>query len=406
MTVASLALVLAGTLLAQTGTSTLSAERRVEEAKKYFDAGRQAYEAGDYLAAAEAFQQAQTYAPRTAIIFSIAQAYRQQFFIDRDPANLRRAVTHYSEYLNQVPKGGRRIDALRLRAELQQQLARVEAGTPLASITPSEVRTQLMVTSRTPGAEVKIDDGEAQEAPLIQEVTPGKHAIIVMADGYIDSEMTGVAVERRLVVVAVDLLPRPATIHLSAPDGADIALDGRPLGQAPLLRPIQTNAGDHYVAVTDRGRHPFVRELQLDKGDDVTVTANLEQTSQRDVSFYMLGGSAIFFGATVATVIIALGSEAHARFLLTKLDRGMNLTILERDMYNDDRSRRGDMITVSSVFLATSIGLGVTGGLLFFLDVPSVQSGTGVTKTEASKTTAIAPLIDAHTLGAQVSGSF
>src|SRR5687767_7689921 len=83
-------------------------EPQVLEAKKLFDAGRQAYEATDYLTAARAFAQAQELAPRPAIIFSMAQAYRQQYFLDRDLGHLRRAISLYDQYLQEVEKGGRR----------------------------------------------------------------------------------------------------------------------------------------------------------------------------------------------------------------------------------------------------------------------------------------------------------
>src|SRR5206468_6795596 len=99
---------------------------KIADAKKYFDAGRQAYEAGDYQAATAAFEESYALSPRPAIVFSIAQAYRQQYFVDRDASKLRRAIALFTEYLNEVPKGGRRNDALRNRSDLEETLAHVE----------------------------------------------------------------------------------------------------------------------------------------------------------------------------------------------------------------------------------------------------------------------------------------
>ncbi len=67
-------------------------EDKVAQARKFFDAGRMAYESGQYLAAATAFEQAYVVTPLPPIAFSMAQAYRKRYFEDRDPAKLKRAV--------------------------------------------------------------------------------------------------------------------------------------------------------------------------------------------------------------------------------------------------------------------------------------------------------------------------
>src|SRR5262249_49982115 len=57
----------------------------VEQAKNYFNAGATAYAAGQFVAAAQAFDQAYKLAPRPAILFSMAQAERRQYVIDSRP---------------------------------------------------------------------------------------------------------------------------------------------------------------------------------------------------------------------------------------------------------------------------------------------------------------------------------
>jgi tetratricopeptide (TPR) repeat protein len=381
--------------------------QQLEDAKKYFDAGRQAYEAGDYQAAAAAFEESYALSPRPAIVFSIAQAYRQQYFVDRDASKLRRAIGLYTEYLKEVPKGGRRNDAIRNRADLEETLARAEKAAPSghgpkpADALP-ESKTQLMVSSRTPGALASIDGGEAQEAPLIEEVKAGTHSIKVSAEGYVTSDVGGVAVEHRLVVVEVNLRPRPAFVTLSAPDGSEVQLDGRPIGFAPLMRPIQMPSGEHFLAVTDRGKHAFVRQLNLQKGEELSVVASLDSTVQRDISYLFLGAGAVVFAGTGVALIVALTSEGQARLLQQKLTKGMNLTPDERDLYNMYRNRRNDLVTASSIGIAGSVALGVIGGLLYFLDVPVVPSGAASGGGEP----AVQPLVGAGTVGAQVTGRF
>lgn len=386
----------------------------VEEAKKYFDAGRQAYEAGDYSAAAAAFEEANKLSPRPAIVFSMAQAHRQQYFASRDPEHLRRAITLYTQYLTEVPKGGRRNDAVQHLADLQQQLAILTPpprGTEEKPIALPESKTQLMVSSRTTNAVASIDASEPSEVPLIAEVEPGKHTIKVEAEGYETTEVGGTAVEGRLVVVEVNLKEKPGIIHVEAPEGADVMVDGRPFGSAPLLGPIEVSAGEHLLAITARGNHAFVRTLKLGRGESAKVEATLESTTQRDLSYYFLGAGGALFAATGVTVIVALVSEGQARLIQRKLEtQMMNLTPEERDEYNSLRNRRSDMITASSLLLAGSVALGVTGGLLFFLDTPSVQARSAVPLVIGSGTSAssasLVPVISEDGAGAVFSASF
>ena len=51
-------------------------------ARLFFESGERAYQEGAYEAAIAAFQQAQEVAPHPAIFFSLAQAYRLQYFLD------------------------------------------------------------------------------------------------------------------------------------------------------------------------------------------------------------------------------------------------------------------------------------------------------------------------------------
>ena len=63
---------------------------------------------------------------KSAILFSTAQAYRRQYFVDREPAKLKRAVDLYRQYVGEVAQGGRRDDAVQHLSDLEPLLARVE----------------------------------------------------------------------------------------------------------------------------------------------------------------------------------------------------------------------------------------------------------------------------------------
>src|SRR5215470_5186649 len=255
----------------------------IEEARVYFDAGRQAYERGDYLTAIRSFEHAYEKVPRPEIAFSLAQAHRKQFIVDGDTAKLRRAVELYRRYLDEVPQGGRREDAVQNLGELQPQLQRLDALQAAAAAPPPAPPppTQLMVMSPVAGAFVAIDESPLATAPVTLEVAPGRHRVHAEAPGYVSAELDGLAVEGRLVVIEAALRERPAFITVDVDPGADVTLDGRPI-DAQI--PIATPAGRHVVTVAERGHVPWVREVALQRGKSSKVHADLERTAQRKVS--------------------------------------------------------------------------------------------------------------------------
>lgn len=79
------ALVLATLVSASVLTAAPASADDVEQAKTLFNAGAQAFNVGKFSAAIQAFDAAYALAPRPAILFSLAQAQRRQYFVDRSP---------------------------------------------------------------------------------------------------------------------------------------------------------------------------------------------------------------------------------------------------------------------------------------------------------------------------------
>src|SRR5512133_1683137 len=80
-------------------TNVLADDREI--ASNLFDAGAEAYDAGQYLIAAEAFLKAHALIKSPALQFSAAQAYRRQYLADGSPDSLRRAVRLYRDYIRE-----------------------------------------------------------------------------------------------------------------------------------------------------------------------------------------------------------------------------------------------------------------------------------------------------------------
>lgn len=396
-------LIISMLLLAAPAALAQPREDPVVQAKKYFEAGKQAYESGQYLAAATAFEQAYLLTPLPPIAFSMAQAYRKRYFEDRDPAKLKRAVELYRSYLKEVKSGGRRDDALSNLADLEPMLARIEEQARAAGKGPIEAppvlknATQLMVSSRTRGAVAIIDGGEAGEVPLVKEVTPGKHKIRVEAPGYFPDEVEGLAVEGQFVVVDVNLREKPARLALRTEDGAEISIDGRPVATTPVSS-IDVPAGKHFITVAKRGRYAYTRELTLKRGEEAKLVAPLETTTQRKAAWWVLGGAGALLVGGGVTTVLAFKAESDAQAYLDRIDAGMNITAEERAAYERLRGRRDDMVMASYVLYGSAVVVGVTGFLLYLVDTPRVEAPT--------RGSSVVPVATGDSLGAAWVGTF
>jgi hypothetical protein len=404
-------LVLAGLLVSMVVASPVVAgDGDKAEAEKLFRAGEQAYKAGQYLVAAQAFEQAYKLLPVPAIAFSTAQAYRLQYFIDKDPGWLKRSIELYRRYVNEVDKGGRRDDAVASLAELEPIMLRIEAE----QAGPIETRviasdTQMMVSTQVRGARAAIDGNEG-ETPLVRKVEPGPHKIRVTADGYFPVEQEATAVEGKFLPVEITLRPKPALVKVRTEGGSRVTVDGRPVGSAPLARPLELAAGKHFVAVTHRGRYGWSKEISVARGEAVELGAGLEKTLQRKISYWVLGASGLALAITGITTFQALSADSDAQ----ALDDKRRQEGITPDQLNDyfakvelrDARRRDSLI-----WLGITGAIGATGMLLWLLDNPRADAppfqSPAETETE-SKPGALSwtPVVVHEGAGVVVGGSF
>jgi hypothetical protein len=376
----------------------------LEQAKKFFEAGKQAYEAGQYMLASTAFEASYRLSPRPPILFSMAQAYRRQYVVDRDPSRLRRAVDLYRQYIAEVPQGGRREDAVQYVSDLEPLLLRAEEeqkklGSSALSTAPVPVAesTQIMVSSRTRGARATIDGGNAGEVPVIREVTAGRHTIHVEAAGYAAEDIEGVAVEGRLIVVEVNLRELPARLQLATEAGAELSVDGRPVGRTPFGEPVLLPHGKHLVVLAKRGHYAVSREVSLVRGQEVVVSSALETTTQRVASYYVLGGAGLLLVGGMAASVTALVAQGDAQDILDKRDvERQHLSQGEVDEYTAERDRRDQYRGVSKALYGGAFLVGLSGALLYYVDTPRVELPSA----------ALLPVVSRDGVGATLAGTF
>lgn len=362
-------------LLLITATAYADRARDLKEAREYFTAGKQAYKAGKYRFAVSAFEQAYRIVRRPSIIFSLAQAHRRQYFVDRQPRDLKRALELFKQYLRDVPDGDRRTHAVEHIANLEPLWTRVEAtldaAAQKASQQPAAQPTQLMISSQTPGARAAIGRDSLSAIPVTKDVAPGKHMVRVEAPGYFSATVQAIAVAKRLIVLPVELKPRPASLVVHGSAGGRVMVDGRPQGALPLDGALALAAGEHFVAVVKRGHEPYTQLLRLGNGERREVSADLRISKQRRVSYYILGGAGALALGGAVTGLLAWSAQDGAQEITDKSAATMMaLTPTERDDHNDLLTRRNRFRTAAYILSGTALVTAATGLLLYLSDNP------------------------------------
>ena len=349
--------------------------QNVTEARTYFDAGSEAFEAGQFLAAVQAFEHAYRLAPRAGILFSIAQSYRRQFYVDRSAAVAQRASEYYRRYLEAQAQGGRRAEAALALAELASFNDRPSTASTTSTDTARlEDRTRILVSaSHTEGARVALDDADPGPAPLIQEVTPGKHRVLLSAPGYFDEQREVLAVEGALVAVDAPLRAKPAHLRLLGPAGANVSIDGQMVAVLPLKTPLPVTAGRHFVTVTHNGKLPFSIELQLNRDESRELVVRLPASGQRAIAYTSLIAAGAGVVGTGVFVALALDQQ-HVAHTIESERQTSGISSARADEHDHAIDQRDQFRTDAAVVGGFSIALAVTGVLLFELDTPVVEN--------------------------------
>jgi hypothetical protein len=365
-------------LLASTGTSSTAAAAPAELTprdqaivRNLFDAGIRAYQAGRYLVAIDAFEAAYRSSDRPPIIFALAQALRLQYFVDRDPAKLHRAIALYSAFLQKTTSGAARQHAashLETLERVRLSLPKAEPSSPLSPAVPP--KTAVIITCRVAGARISVEGSEEAESPAVFEVTPGWHKLRVHAPKYAPSESRIRALEGRTVIEHVDLSPLPASLEIEAPPGAAIMIDGLRAGTAPMVKALPARGGDHRILVVSKGYYPFAEDVRLEHGEELRVKVELERTTQSWIAIGLGAAGGVLAAGSVISGVSALGPENEAQKIEA---RGM-VGALERsdvDRHRELVEVRDDRVVRTALLGGGAALLVLSAVLLYFFDDPS-----------------------------------
>ena len=347
----------------------------VDRAKTFFNAGARAYDAGDFTTAIEAFEAAEKLAPRPAILFSIAQAHRRQYFLDGKPEHLRVAIQDYRGYIDATPPGqGRRTDAAQALTDLVPIADKLAPDT--GAKTAEAKHTKINVSSPQPGAQISCDNAAptAPGVPLTLEVRPGNHPCKVTAAGFFDATHDVMAVEGEFVPVEVTLTERPARLIVMNANGAEVSIDGRTAGVASAAG-ISLPAGVHLVAIGRNGHNAYVQEVEFLRGEEKKINVDLGSSGQRKIArgALVLGGAGIVAGGVFT--VIALVEEGRAKSVLEKSGT-QNLTGDDLSAYDSARTARTTWTDAAIVGFGAGAAIAATGLVLYLFDTPNLTNPT------------------------------
>lgn len=350
------------------------AEPISDSAKTFFDTGVQAYVAGQYNTAADAFEAAYKIAPKPPILFSLAQAERRLFVAEKNPEVLKRAIAHFREYLALVPQGGRRADAIEALSELEVFAVKISAD----KAAPLKLKTRLLVASPIKGATITLDNGVGTELPFIDEVAPGEHKLVVSANGYFDDTRTITVVDGATLAVDILLKPKPSTLNISAIKGAEVYVDSRLIGTAPVP-PVEVPAGEHHIVTLQPGRTVFSINVTTKLGEDRTVVARSSLSAQRKAAYALGVGASV--GLLTGTVL-ALASWNQQNRAVSINDRAnvSNISPTDLGSYHSALEARDSLRTGSYIGFAVGAGLGVSAVGMYLFDQPGLKDATSTNR--------------------------
>ncbi len=353
--------------LAKPATEPAAAD--VEKARSIFNAGGKAYEAGDFTTAIQAFEQAYALTGRDSIVFSIAQAQRQQFVVSGDPDHLVRAISSYRQFLASGKVGTHRAEATKALTDLEQ-IATTRATMPQAPvIAPTEMKTMITIDSPTPGALISLEGADPTPPLVSKEVPEGEYHVKLTAPGYAEKDVTVHVQKGQFAAETFELDEKPARLSLDVPSGADVSVDGRFVAKAPLTQPLDVHSGRRFVSVALSGHESKGTVVTLERGEDRKVAVELPSTPQRKASYamFIVGGA-----ATIATGVlagIAIGEQSAAQDIANTA-KSQVIPTTQATAYNADLDARNTFRTGA---IGTGIGAGVVvllGAALFGLDRP------------------------------------
>lgn len=175
-----------------------------------------------------------------------------------------------------------------------------------------KVAPLLVSVDGPPSAIIKVDGKEVGTASKDQpykgtvSVSPDPHVISAEAPGFVAAQWTLKAEDTEQKTVTLQLATdqrKGKLVIVARPEGATIEIDGKTVGASRWEGPVDT--GSHQVVVKKQGFYTWSYDVEVPKGGERSVTAQLNE--DRNTSFvpWLVGTVLVVGGASVAAYFIA-----------------------------------------------------------------------------------------------------
>ena len=139
----------------------------------------------------------------------------------------------------------------------------------------------LTVSTQPDGARLLVDGKEVGLTPWGGDIDPGEHKLKVDQKGFQPQDKKLSVAKNRDAEVSFALVrePGPARLRVeSEPVGAQIAIDGKPVGPAPYTGEL--NPGEHQVEAHQDGFRGVAQQLAVEPGQSLSLRLALAQASK------------------------------------------------------------------------------------------------------------------------------
>jgi tetratricopeptide (TPR) repeat protein len=224
------------------------------------EAGRTAFERGDYEAAINEFLAALEYKPEaSAAFYNIAKSYERL-------ARYEEAIANYEQYLELAPNASDRADVEATIVALRKAIR--ERFQPLS------------VSSEPPGADIFLDDQSVVVGQTNFEfkVTPGPHTLALQLNGYETVTKEFVMPDDKPLTLEFQLTELENTGELAinvSEAGARIFVDGAIVGLSPFTQKKILEEGEHQIQIEMPGFNRYSETVQVTRNELTTVNAEL-----------------------------------------------------------------------------------------------------------------------------------
>lgn len=160
-------------------------------------------------------------------------------------------------------------------AQIEEKTGEIKVGF-LVEVTVKS--GELEVKSEPSGAKIYLDGKEVGESPIVlSDISPGRHLIRVMKEGYEPYELLEVVgVDRKGVMVTLKKVVKEGELLVQTdPSGAAVYLNGRSVGRSPY-EGKGLSPGIYRIRVTKEGFENWEKSEMVEPGRRVEVLAQLK----------------------------------------------------------------------------------------------------------------------------------